>query len=331
MNFAAVDLNLLRVFDAMMLELSTVRAGERVALSQNEVSAAIGRLRHLAGDELFVREGDRMAPTPRALQLSAPWREALRQIESALAVTVGFDPATAQDTFTVLAPDHVATMLAPRLATALTREAPGVGAKIMDQPLSHAFRMLREGLADVVIDRASDGPDWLMSELLFHSDIVCVARTRHTSLALAARPGERLPAGLYCGSGHVIMSGDGGRRGSIDPILEKSGFARRVAITVPSFEAVALAAADSDLIGSLPFHVARQAASLLDLEVYLPPFDVPGVDFRVYWHRRLDQDPANRWIRGVVTKALGRVAAAVPAAVATPTTDAQRFAASVLR
>lgn len=92
MNFSAVDLNLLRIFHVMMIELSTVRAGERVSLSQPAVSSASGRLRHLTGDELFVRDGNRMVPTPRALQLRDPVSTALRQIEAALSSAANFNP-----------------------------------------------------------------------------------------------------------------------------------------------------------------------------------------------------------------------------------------------
>jgi DNA-binding transcriptional LysR family regulator len=126
MNFAALDLNLLCVFDAMMLELSTVRAGERVGLSQPAVSAALGRLRHIIGDELFVRDGNRMVATPRALQLSETVRASLRQIEEALANTASFEPASARQSFVLLGSDYFSTLLMPRLARQIVPEAPSV-------------------------------------------------------------------------------------------------------------------------------------------------------------------------------------------------------------
>ena len=88
-NFAALDLNLLRVFDAMMLEGSTVAAGERIGLSQPAVSSALGRLRHVTGDALFVRDGNRMVPTARALELGGPVRAALAGLEEALSRASG--------------------------------------------------------------------------------------------------------------------------------------------------------------------------------------------------------------------------------------------------
>ena len=106
MNFAALDLNLLRVFDAMTIELNTTRTGERVGLSQPAVSSALGRLRHIVGDELFVREGNRMVPTQRALAMREPIREALRQMEDALAAVARFEPATATQTFRISGSDY---------------------------------------------------------------------------------------------------------------------------------------------------------------------------------------------------------------------------------
>ncbi len=296
MNFAAVDLNLLRVFDAMMLELSTVRTAERMAMAQPDVVAAVGRLRHIAGDELFVLDGIRMVPTPRAIELSIPIREALRQIEEALTAASTFDPATAERVFTLAAADHLAPVLVPGLAERLVKDAPGISLRVVDDP--DPFAVLDDGLADVAIERELETPDFIRSEDLFVSSLACVARKRHSTIALsAAKPGERLAWNLYCGSPHVIMSRDGGRRTSIDPVLEARGMSRRVAMTVPSFQAVALAAAHSDMIGNLPLHVARDAAPRLDLDVFQPPFELPVTAFRLYWHKRHEQDPANRWLR----------------------------------
>ena len=80
-------------------------------------------------------------------------------------------------------------------------------------------------------------------------------------------------------------------------------------MTVPHFQAVALCVAASDMLGNLPIHFARRAARLLDLDLYLPPFDPPILGGSIFWHRRFDRDPANVWLRGQIAEALdlGRV------------------------
>src|SRR5215469_3358022 len=102
MNIAGFDLNLLKVFDALFRERSVTRAGERVGLSQPAVSAALNRLRHATKDQLFIRQGNEMVPTPRAEMLSAPIREALEHFEKALMREQCFDAANAEHTFTLL-------------------------------------------------------------------------------------------------------------------------------------------------------------------------------------------------------------------------------------
>lgn len=305
MNFAAVDLNLLRVFDAMVTELNTTRAGERVGLSQPAVSAALGRLRHITGDALFVREGNRMVATTRTRQLAGPIREALRQIEASLAAVAGFDPATATETFRILGSDYASALLMPALVARLGVEAPGVTVQMLDVPTGEIAARLGDGTADLAVDAQIEVPDWVASQSLHRSFVVTIARRGHAKLRAAGlRPGARIPAELYCAIPHALMSMDGGRTGTVDHILAERGLGRRVATTVPHFLAVALAAAESDLLGSLPVHYARRLAPDLGLDLYLPPFDPPILDILLFWHRRRDGDTALDWLRECIAEAM---------------------------
>lgn len=305
MNFGALDLNLLRVFDAMMLELNTMRAGERVGLSQPAVSSALGRLRHIVGDELFVRDGNRMVATPRALQLKEPVRAALRQMEDALTAVAGFDPATSNQAFVLVGSDYFSTLLMPRLASRVAPAAPGVMLQMLDRPSVDLFPMLSEGKGDVALDRDREPPEWIGRQTVFGSYILCVAARDHPVLARhQVRPGTRIPADVFCEIPQVMLSMDGARTGTMETALKERGLSRRVAMTVPHFQAVALAAAHSLLLGNLPVHFARHAADHLPLALYLPPYDPPQVSVCLYWHRRLDRDPANIWLRDQVARAL---------------------------
>ncbi len=305
MNFGALDLNLLRVFDAMMLELNTMRAGERVGLSQPAVSSALGRLRHIVGDELFVRDGNRMVPTARALQLKEPVRAALRQMAEALGAIAGFDPATADQAFVIVGSDYFSSLLMPRLAGQAVPEAPGVLLQMLDRPTVEIFPALSEGRCDLAVDRIRETPEWIGCATMFHSYILCVAAKDHPVLARhRVAPGSRIPPDVFCEVPHVLLSMDGARTGTMEVALKEHGLSRKVALTVPHFQAVALTAAASQLIGSLPVHFARHAAAHLPLALYLPPYDPPKVGVGVYWHRRHDRDPANLWLRDHVARAL---------------------------
>ncbi|HEV7277186.1 MAG TPA: LysR family transcriptional regulator [Devosiaceae bacterium] len=319
MNFAALDLNLLRIFDVMMMELSTVRAGGRLGLTQSAVSAALGRLRQILGDDLFVREGNRMVPTPRALALQEPVRTALRQIEGALSAAAGFDPATADRDFVLAGSDYVSTFLMPRLARVVRPEAPGVTLQMLDVPPQQAFSFLSEGRVDVAVERQMETPDWIGNAALYRSFVVVVARKGHPVLSLqGVAPGECIPPEVYCAIPQVVLSTDGTKTGSVDPELRRLGFSRSVRMTVPHFHAVAIAVASSDLLGNIPVHFARYAARLLDLHLYLPPFDPRTIEMRMYWHRRLERDPGHAWLREKIAEVMAFDATYPPPNLTTP-------------
>jgi DNA-binding transcriptional LysR family regulator len=99
------------------------------------------------------------------------------------------------------------------------------------------------------------------------------------------------------------MSMDGSRTGTIDAVLAERGLQRRVAVTVPHFQAAAQVIGHAGLLGSLPVHFALPMAELLDLDLYLPPYDPPFVDVTLFWHRRVDGNAANAWLRDHIVKA----------------------------
>lgn len=296
MNFAALDLNLLRVFDAMMQDLSTVRAGERIGLSQPAVSSALGRLRHFTGDELFVRDGNRMLPTPRAQTLSGPLHDALATIEQALADGSPFDAPSAERAFLIGGSDYFSALLMPELARRVVPQAPGITLQMIDCLSDDVPALLSAGKVDLVVDRALDVPDWISSQKLFTSSLVCVLRKDHPATRELA-PGDPMPPECFAAIPQVLRSADGSTIGTADAALRKAGLSRRVAMTVPHFQAVALVVAASDLLGNLPVHFARHAARHLPLELYEPPFPSPEMDIFMYWHRRRDREGANLWLR----------------------------------
>lgn len=307
MNFAAVDLNLLRVFDAMMAERHTGRAGARVGLSQPAVSAALGRLRHVTGDPLFLREGNRMVPTARAAELAVAVREALGRVERALSEGAAFDPATATRGFRLLGSDYFSTLLMPPLAALVEAEAPGVRLQMLDGGRTGPTEALSDGFAELAFDRMWPMPDWVGSEVLFESHLVGVA-ARDNPLLAGVEPGAVPPAEAFAALRHALVSIDGGIRGTLDDELEAIGIRRNVALTLPQFHAVALAVAGSRLFAALPVHFARAVAPRLGLAIYRLPVGGPRMEVKMYWHARHDRDPANLWLRRKVRAACAGLA-----------------------
>jgi DNA-binding transcriptional LysR family regulator len=305
MNFSALDLNLLRVFNAVMDELSTTRAAERLALSQPAVSTALARLRRVTGDALFVRDGKRMAPTALAMSMREPVRAAIAQLEAVFTEVAAFDPATSSRIFTILGSDYFSTMLMPGLAKVVHGEAPNVTLRMLDVHAGELAERLSEGAADLAIHRSLEMPGWVASRTLFQGSLVCIAAKGHPVLGKhRIKPGDRIPPEVYAAIPQALLSLDGSTVGTMGPVLKQGGLTRRIALTVPHFFAVAVAASTGGLLASLPVHFARYVAGFLPIDLYLPPVDSPKLDIKLYWHRRMERERANAWLRDHVTRLL---------------------------
>jgi DNA-binding transcriptional LysR family regulator len=307
MNFAAFDLNLLRVFDALMRERSVTRAGALIGLSQPAVSNALNRLRHALNDELFVRRGNDMVPTPRAESLAERVRDALAQVEQALTGDVRFDPSRAARIFTLVGADFFATQMMPELAESIAAVAPGIALRLLDSATGEVERLLRENIIDAAMERPLEMPDWISRQPLFRSPFAVIAARAHPGLKKAkAKPGRELPLELFCALPHAIRSIDGSMAGLVDDALAKAGAARRVMLALPNFQGIARAVAQGRLIAAVPVQFATAVADDLDLAIYRPPVEVPVPEISLYWHRRHDQNPAHRWLREQILAATAR-------------------------
>ncbi|OAP39968.1 LysR family transcriptional regulator [Sinorhizobium glycinis] len=298
MNLNALDLNLVRVFDALLRERSVTRAGDRIGLSQPAVSAALNRLRHALNDQLFVRRGNEMVPTPRAESLAEPVRVALREIERVFYAAKRFEPAELERTFTLMGADFFSMLLMPSLAARITRIAPAVSLRFLDSARGDVARLLQEDEIDAALERPVEVPDWVSSALLFHSPFAIIAAENNAVIGRAgAKEGGVLPIDLFCELPHAIRSIDGSMSGFTDEALGKIGRTRRVSLALPHFQAVALAVASGNYLAAVPRQFAVAAARSLPIVIYRPPFSIPVPEIRMYWHARHDDEPSHRWLR----------------------------------
>lgn len=305
MNFASFDLNLLRVLDALLREGSTVRAGERVGLSQPAVSAALGRLRHALGDPLFVRKGQKLEPTDFARGLAMPLHEALTNLERLLTPPKGFVPAITDKSFKISGSDFFAEILMPPLADLLSREAPGMRVQLVDLVPDDYIGTLERYEVDLALAPDLEFPDWIDHRTVFWSTFSVIAAAGHLRLARAGiRPGETIPLDLFCDLGHVLFSPEGKLKAMGDAALAKVGRERRVVMTMPVFSGVCRAVAGSDRIALVPTHVARHLGPRLGLEVFRPPMHVDRARLSMFWHKRSTASPAHAWLRDRIAELL---------------------------
>ncbi|SHI38381.1 LysR family transcriptional regulator [Wenxinia saemankumensis] len=321
MNLAGFDLNLLKVLDALLREGSTVRAGQRVGLSQPAVSAALGRLRHALADPLFVRAGQRLQPTEVARALAPQVRAALEAAERVLAGTELLDPARLERTFHLCGADYVSEIVLPPVLRRLSVEAPGVRTTIVDEIFEHSLDRMREEEIDVLVVPRFPFPDDLESRVAFTSRFVVASRPGHPALARAGlAPGDTLPLDLFCEIPQVRFGFDRGaiaRLGNEDAELERLGRRRRIVATAPGFSPLTAMVAGTDCLAVLPELIGLREAALGRIDLWGAPIPLHPLDLCLVWHRRHNEASAHRWFRDLVAEEAA-AAHALPAGTAAP-------------
>jgi DNA-binding transcriptional LysR family regulator len=289
-----LDLNLLRVFDALLRDGSVTAAAERLHLSIPATSRALGRLRRAMDDPILVRAGRGMAPTPFALRTAPRVRSLLE--EAASLVNVDFSVAGLERTFTIRINDGVAATLATAAVEATAAAAPGVTLRFVAEG-SESTEALRDGSIDLDIGVGEVPAPDIRTAVLY--------RERLVGIVGADSPlGRRPTLAQLCRHPHVAASRRGRARGPLDEALTALGLRRHIAAVVPTSAVATLLVASSPYVGLVPQRLAEQLGPALGLRWFPIPAELPQIDIRLFWHVRLDADPAQRWLRDTLRDAL---------------------------
>jgi len=315
MNFRTLDLNLLRVFDVVMVERNVTRAATRLAMTQPAVSNALRRLRETIGEELFVPGSTGVAPTPHAAALWPAVRQALAGLREVFDPQA-FDPAHDERSFTLAMADATAAVLMPPLLGALAREGSRVDLRVEPLTTRDPRAQLERGAADAAVGffpdvartlAASGGQGESVLDPLYECEYVCVLRHDHP---LCSQP--ELTLDDYCAADHARVSFAGRKHGFVDEALARLGRARRVKLTINHFATAVQVVRQSDLLAVFPRTYVPQSGFADQLAVRALPFELPRIEIGLLWHRRHERDPAQRWLRQVIERTA--VQAVAPAA-----------------
>jgi DNA-binding transcriptional LysR family regulator len=290
-NIETLDLNLLKVFEALAEERNATRAGERVGLTQPSVSNALNRLRQVFGDELFVRTPKGMVPTQRAEQLDRPVREALDQLRDALSSPVGFQLVSATGTVRISTSDLLVVSLAPRLLRAVKTSAPNIDLQFVPLDKRTLFRDLDTDRIDLSLNVVGDLPKRLMSRPFMRDRFICLGRTGHPAFA------TRLTLERFATYPHVLVSLKADSKGAIDTALAEYGLSRRVGATVSHFLSVPDMLAGTNYLAAVPASAERILTSTGACEAHALPLNMPDWIIQMIWSRRADNDPVQAWVR----------------------------------
>ncbi|MFC5462999.1 LysR family transcriptional regulator [Massilia niabensis] len=291
-----IDLNLLAVFQEVYRERQISSAARRLGLSQSAVSNALARLRRLFGDELFVRTGQGMQPTPFAASVAEPVGAALAQVALALNQRSAFDPATSNRRFTVAMSDVGEVYFMPALIERCGGLAPGVRISSVRAGSIALKEEMESGRVDLAIGAFDDVSDALYQRLLFRQPYVSMVRASHP-LAAGKVTLERFVA-----AEHLLVESADSPYERINALLEKAGIGPAARFRVPHFTAVPYIVSTADLVVTVPQKLAQQAAAPFGLVSITPPLALPSLQTKVFWHRRFNQDPGNQWLRSLVAE-----------------------------
>lgn len=288
MNINTLDLNLLKVFDALYKTRNVSHAGERMGIAQSSMSNALKRLRDQFNDPLFQRTPKGMIPTARAEQLAPHVQRILSELENLLEPTA-FDPALVQGRITIAASDLAVTTLGSALVARLEVMAPYIQTNFLPLDKTEVFEKIDAGALDFALGTFAKVPAHMRRKTLSEDHFICIARAGHAQLS------DELTLENYCRLKHVLMTLNADQTGVIDTALKKYGRRRYIAMTCAQFAPIVDIVAKSDLIATVPKSLSGHAIRA-GCRCYPLPFAMAAWQSEVVCSQRFYSDPLGKFI-----------------------------------
>lgn len=293
-----MDLNLLRLIVELHATRSVSKASEALQLSQPATSSALGRLRRILGDPLFVRGRGGMIPTPRCEQVVTAAKQALSMIDNAIQTPTEFDPKTAQRNFLVTLSDIGEMVFLPRIMAHLARVAPQCNLKSKALTVKELPEAMENGSTELAIGFFPDleRPGFYMQRLFEHN-FVCLVRKDHPRVK-----GNKVSLATFLDLPHAVVEPEGRSHELFEQVLKSKGISRRVQLNIPHFMSVPAIISATDMIVTVPQAVAQYFLRLEGLRMVQLPIKTRSYLLKQHWHAKLHTDPALKWLRGEVAQ-----------------------------
>jgi DNA-binding transcriptional LysR family regulator len=288
-DLRAFDLNLLVVFDVLMAERSVTRAAQLLGRTQSAVSHSLSRLREQFGDPLLIKAGQRMQPTPLALDLIEQTRPMLGGIKRVLTAQHVFQPATSTRIFRLAAPDFMWTLFADLLAR-IRVEAPSVAIE-WTAPREATLLEVAEGLVDVaIVPSELHWPPGATGETVGALNWSCFGRRGHPAFRKWGRASwARWP--------HLVVRVGDSLANPVNAAASAAGLSRVIAGWVPNFSAAAPILARSDLLSTVPTAAMVETLERYPIERVKVPFSIAPLPHAMVWASGKARDPGLTWLR----------------------------------
>ena len=300
-DLRGIDLNLLVSLRVLLTQRHVTRAAERLGVTQPAMSAALARSRTLFRDKLLVRGPQGLVLTLRGEQILAQLNKIMEVAETMIALPGVFTPETSNRAFNLMGTDFVEFVLLPSLMSTLATEAPNLQVVFKPPDPTNIEARMANAEVDLAVGYIPKAPNELIRRTVFREPFVCVARRGHPLLH-----DERLSLEHYVVLQHVqVLPRDVTMYGeAIDTALAAIGLVRKVVLWEPSFLAVGGVVAGTDLISTVPTHVATYFAKGLPIVAYDLPLSLTVPDFAMYWQPRGQEDAGHKWFRDKIAELL---------------------------
>lgn len=291
MHIGSLDLNHLRLIEAIARTGNLSEASQEVGLTQSAASHALARLRKELQDTIFVRTSRGMQPTPYGMRLAAAVHEALTALHSGLTRHSDFTPATAANTFDVILSDVGQFLSLPALLQRFAAEAPGVTLRVHEMPAKLPHLILESGEVNLAIGAFTKLVVGCRQRRLYRERYVCVVREDHPQFrnGMTIEAFRRVP--------HVLVDPRGHVHEQLDRWLMQQKVSRTAKLYVPYFATLLPVIPHSDLLIVMASQLATMFAKMVPIKIMPPPVRLPDYSVSLFWHERFHRDPANRWLR----------------------------------
>ncbi|BBF72010.1 LysR family transcriptional regulator [Sphingomonas bisphenolicum] len=289
-DIGRLDLNLLLLLDALQEDMNLSASARRLRISQPTASANLQKLREFFGDQLFVRTGRGMKPTPFAEMISDPVRQSLDIVRKDVVRKARFEPAISDRVIRITTSDVGVMIFIPPLLDALREAAPSMNVQVVPVPHDLLEKALEQNEVDVAIGYFPDltGPN-IMTQALFDHSFACLVSAQHSTIT------ERLSLEQFLAADHIVINEQGRSQELFERRLHELGMRRRVRLHLPHFMSVPQLVASSEMIATVPMSLGVWYQNA-GIKVFPTPVESPLIQLRQFWHRRLNDDPMVTWL-----------------------------------
>lgn len=285
-----IDINLYPLFIAVYEQKSISKAAQTLCISQSAASHALQRLRQHLQDDLLVRTGSKMLPTPFAEQIYPVIKNALMAIQNISMQKQSFDPNMIQN-LKIAVHDEIEPVIFPKLI----HHFHGLNLPIQFSSIKLDRKNVLNDLATQQIDFVIDLEQNFGEKVQFQKltqDYFVVCTQQHL-----------MNKDIYRSSPHIGVSS---RRTGVlveDIYLSHQQISRQIFLRCQHYStALQILSQQPNAILTIPQNILTHLHLPSDLKIFDIPVQLPILNIGMFWHRDLEMNLRHGFLRSEILK-----------------------------